>query len=305
MTRAAPPSLAPGEVAGSIAAMEERVMSSPREPPFRFEIVPASAVDRCPDGIGRLWDRSLDGLVIKGFLSEPTLAVVLDRLAHNRPELRRRIFEDRAYGEDPPYVISRGLITAPADLVDYFADAAHFRQGCRALFAGVEDFEDRLRHVLATIGGGARIELPSGPEGQPYSPATIRVLPPDGEITVHCGNDFLRRPECAHLRGLVDDESQLSFFVPLRLPAVGGDLELYAVSWDDTDGEQRIGAVPVSLVAAFSDRMKAPVGVGDLLIFDGGRIYHRVTPVGAAERRITIGGFLGYGLDHRVLHYWS
>jgi hypothetical protein len=45
-------------------------------------------------------------------------------------------------------------------------------------------------------------------------------------------------------------------------------------------------------------------GVGDLLVFDGGRHYHEVTRV-AGRARWTLGGFLALGRDHRSIYFWS
>lgn len=275
------------------------------EPLFRFDVVACDELDRYPEGIDRIWQRAIDGLIVKNVFTESTIAAVLERHRRGTPELRRRTFDDVGDGSELPYVISRGLITSPPDLGDYFADAAHFRAGCRELFAGHQDFETRFTEILSRIGAGVPNAVPTGPEGQTYSPATIRVLPSGRQIGLHSGNDFLRRPECAHMRSLVDNVTQLSFFVPLELPTEGGELELYPVSWGDTDGERRVDGIPVALLVALGRRMVAPVRVGDLLVFDGGRIYHAVTPVGPGGRRVTIGGFLGYTTDHRSLYYWS
>jgi hypothetical protein len=46
-------------------------------------------------------------------------------------------------------------------------------------------------------------------------------------------------------------------------------------------------------------------GVGDLLLFDAGRHYHRVTKVEGATSRWTMGGFLARDPGHGVLYYWG
>ncbi|HVE86441.1 MAG TPA: hypothetical protein VND93_26475 [Myxococcales bacterium] len=274
-------------------------------PPFRFAEIAREDVHRHPDAIQRLARGEIDGVVVKGVLPEATRSAVIDRLDRRTPPLRARIVEHVENGAEPPYVLSGGLIASPPDLAGYFADAAHFRAGCRELFRGHPDFEGLMAELIAAMGGGLPAEVPAGPEGQTYSPATVRVLPSTREIALHCGMDFLHRPECAHMRSVVDNAVQLSYFVPVLLPPSGGELELYDVTWGQTDGQRHVNGVPVAFMVALSRRMTAPVGRGDLILFDGGRIYHRVTPVCPGGRRVTIGGFVAYSTDRRRLYYWS
>ncbi len=116
----------------------------PSKPLFELDVVACDELDRYPDGINRVWRRITDGLIVKGVFDERTIAAVLERHARGAPELRRHTFEDGGDASELPYVVTRGLITSPPDLGDYFADAAHFRAGCRELFAGHQDFEARF-----------------------------------------------------------------------------------------------------------------------------------------------------------------
>ena len=44
---------------------------------------------------------------------------------------------------------------------------------------------------------------------------------------------------------------------------------------------------------------------GDLLIFYGGRIWHRVEPILGSKPRITLGGFINFSDDDKKCFYWS
>ena len=44
---------------------------------------------------------------------------------------------------------------------------------------------------------------------------------------------------------------------------------------------------------------------GDMLIFDGGRYFHRVSKVEGVLPRRTVGGFVGFSQNHDRLYYWS
>tara|TARA_B110000037_G_C17118308_1_gene504712 strand:+ start:2967 stop:3140 length:174 start_codon:yes stop_codon:yes gene_type:complete len=44
---------------------------------------------------------------------------------------------------------------------------------------------------------------------------------------------------------------------------------------------------------------------GDMIIFQGGEIWHRVELVKGKKSRYTIGGFMGFSLDDKEIIYWS
>jgi hypothetical protein len=56
---------------------------------------------------------------------------------------------------------------------------------------------------------------------------------------------------------------------------------------------QRFGTTPIRL---------AP---GDMILFTGGRIWHRVEPVEGESERVTIGGFVALAQDGERVYFWS
>jgi hypothetical protein len=44
---------------------------------------------------------------------------------------------------------------------------------------------------------------------------------------------------------------------------------------------------------------------GDILVFSGGPIWHRVENIKGDTPRITFGGFLNFSKDEKELFYWS
>jgi hypothetical protein len=99
----------------------------------------------------------------------------------------------------------------------------------------------------------------------------------------------------------------MSFYVPLVIPQNGGELRLFhtnCLKGGDSlikrfGGEEK--ARPHFEERGF--QIVAP-GVGDLLVFDGGRWYHDVTAITAGSRW-TLGGFLAVTRDHQAVYYWS
>jgi hapalindole-type alkaloid chlorinase len=192
-------------------------------------------------------------------------------------------------------------------LEHYFAQSAMFRRECRRLFAGGEDFEASVERAFAALAGGRPVVLPPGPGPHDhYTPATIRSLPPGCEIPLHVGNYFLQTPAYRDLATRVDLKDQLSYFIPLQNPEQGGELVVYELEWGTAAPEQTRGGR-----ANYDDSgdpwpgARFAPGVGELLLFNGGRYYHRVSRVGGARHRWTIGGFLSFSPDGASVLYWS
>ncbi len=218
--------------------------------------------------------------------------------------------------EDAPYTVGQAIVSTDHDLVDYFRDAAVQSARLQRLFAGQQDYEHRIAEVFSSLGGGLPAKVAHSPEGASFTPSTIRVLTEGHEMGVHVGNEFAQLPQARHLRGLIDMTDQISFFIPLSVPKAGGELVVYGVECNEMsaflpkakssessnvwlEGSAVFNAFQVFDSTAFAPR------AGDMLIFDGGRYYHRVSKVEGTAPRRTIGGFVGFSEAHDQLYYWS
>lgn len=257
----------------------------------------------------------LDGLVVRGAFPPECAATAAHRLLTPHDDLvrceipthelhRGWDFEDTS-SDALPYVVCRDLISSPLDQIAYFDSALRFRRGCRRLFRGGPDFQERVEAVLRVLGGNRAVDVPRGPAGQPYAHATARIWTAGHEIGIHCGLEILTVPGYAPVRELVDVTGQLSYFVLLQAPASGGALFLHDVRFSQLDADRRIDGWPVEIVAAMRASIPIQLVPGDLVIFDGGRIFHRVSVVGEGPNRITIGGFVALGPDHQTVLYWN
>jgi hypothetical protein len=283
---------------------------------FRLLDIEAADVARHATVIDDLRERRLDGLIVRGALPAGAAAAAVARLERGDTPLRRATFPGFPEVPASPHVFGRAIVACPPDLTEYFAEAAAFRSALPSLFAGDLDFEARLSSIFSVLAGGRPASVPAGPGGGTYTPATIRVLPEGHQIGVHVGNAFLRLPQARHLATLVEVDVQLSYFVPLTLPEAGGELVVYALEWSDTEAYlPPAGEASGDLVYDASDeairfielcdREVFRPGEGDLLIFDGGRYYHRVTPVRGGRPRRTLGGFVALTRDRAGVGYWS
>lgn len=287
----------------------------PGEPLFRFLDIDAADVGRYPTLIDDIRGGRADGVIVRGVLPREAIAAAVDRLERRDPPIPRTIFPGFTDDERAPYVLGRTIVSCPPDLGEYFADAAAFRGALPGVFREEPGFEARIEAVFRALSGGRPVSVPEGPEGKTYTSATVRVLPDGNEIGVHIGKSFMLLPQAWHLSRSVDVTEQLSYFVTLTLPEGGGELVVYALEWSDVEpylpkaGEARGSNVYAPSTAVqfieICDRESYRPGEGDLLLFDGGRYFHRVSHVRGGRPRRTIGGFLSLSLDHRAVSYWS
>lgn len=291
-----------------------RRQTSPNEPLFDFRYIDAADVHKHGSLIDDISERRVDGAIIRNALSPETLRVVKERLAKGSVPFAKRIFNGFPDAEGSPYTLGRAIVSASHDLVEYFDTARQTRKGLHDIFEGVGDFEERMAHLFGTL-SNRPVCVPEGPDGQTYAPATFRFLPEGRDIGIHVGNSFLRLPQAKHLSSIVDLVDQLSYFITIQAPEGGGELVVYGLEWDDVASQFPAELGPDELVYDSSGVMirlvelcsKQPFrpGDGDLLIFDGGRFYHRVAHILGKTPRCTLGGFLTFSRDRKTLCYWS
>ena len=281
---------------------------------FEFVDVAADDVRRYSGILQNIRNGRRPGLIVRNVFTLEAMEVVVGRLPGEAPRLGRFYFP---HAERPPrpYTLGSVLIANPPGSRDYFARASRFRSACRRLFEGFPDFESRLEAILGELAGGARVRVPPGPEpDSTYTSATIRVLPPSHGIPLHVGNDFLNMPHSAHLSTILDTHTQLSYFVTLSAADSGGELIVYSLQVGDpaavaanqrTGGSRYFASRDLTAIVDTFASVAVKPRAGDLLVFDGGRYYHRVAPVSGVATRRTIGGFAGFSKDLRGLFYWS
>ena len=151
-----------------------------------------------------------------------------------------------------------------------------------------------------------------------YPFSTYRYLTPDvGLMSVHCGNYFGKTFEDFYkdLTKKVAVENQMSFFIMLQEPDSGGELTLFNFRWKQgqtkndpredneiiqPDGSKMYVEDNPNII---KDKIKPKKG--DMILFQGGNIWHRVETVTGNTPRITFGGFIGISIDKTKFYYWS
>ena len=279
---------------------------------MHFHDLPFEQLERFPNAIEDMHCGRFEGLIIRGVYSRDAAEALARQIESGASPIERMPWPTQE--SEPAASIYGRPLMIESNESRYFASAARFREGCRTLFTGLPDFEERMVSVFERLSGGRRVRVPTTSAGESYTPATIRVLPPTRDIGLHVGNDFIRYPQARQLAAYADISCQLSYFVTLRGADAGGELLVYSVQWSDVENArlQRSGASPgygdLALARSLlpdSQKVSFKPESGDLLMFDGGRYYHCITPVEGTRNRVTIGGFLVFSADHRAIYYWS
>lgn len=288
---------------------------------YDFKYISPDQIDEFSNGIKDMHVRNFDGMIIKGFLSPSEIESIKKGFSGLPHDEFVHIREGRAY---PPVFaqLLRNVVGKPDDVknigkfTEYFDKCEAFRESFKEKF-GV-DFRHKIDDVFSRMGRGRSVDVPKGFNGQGrYTFCTIRCLIPEtGEMSVHTGNYF--RESCAefyeHLETQVKTYDQLSFFVTLQKAEAGGGLTLYDIEWKDgqtkdNPSENRyvrdVDGKLIDIQGLGRKTMTLTPEAGDLLIFNGAQIWHRVEIVKGKRDRMTIGGFIGFSEDDKEILYWS
>jgi hypothetical protein len=180
---------------------------------------------------------------------------------------------------------------------------------------GFEKFFDKLDEVMRFVGAPFDLQVPKLRLDQSNAvPATIRHFYPNmGGLFVHCGYLFqVQSPIYYQAVEPMKKEGQLSFFIVIQQPESGGELTLYDMVWEQVNSKDApenndfvLDKNGSKVYLKDVESKKFNPEPGDLLIFYGGKIWHRVEPILGSKPRITLGGFINFSDDEKKCFYWS
>lgn len=286
---------------------------------FSWKYLDVSELDQFPDAIKDIYDKKFDGIIIRNVCSQEEIATMKAAIE----------------GMDTDIMIPTGVgHSFPrlfAQLVKPDDDFSQERDNIKAYFSECEklpetlnehihfDIRTRIESIFEKIAGGRSVEIPKGFDKEGRYPGTsIRInYPGKGFIMVHSGNYFQQEfPKFyEHLKTEVNVTDQLSYFLTVNPAEIGGELTLFDLLWEPGQTKEsarhdneiflpdgtKLDSSPDSPLK----RMKVKPGAGDLLIFSGGPIWHKVELVEGTQNRITIGGFLSFTEDEKAIKYWT
>lgn len=248
-------------------------------------------LERChPGALGSLRAGEIDAIVVEALYDEATLARVATALA--TPEMTARLAPRDHADPAVPQVRVIGEPISPSmrvpqgpPLAHYFGQADAFRALCRALFAPAPPF---FEHVLAAL--TALAGIPASLPTPRYGWGTFRHVPPGCGLDLHCEGLYADIEALAPIATSVELEETISLFMPIVAPEGGGVLEVFGTARPAADEPPALRLAPAA---------------GELVLFAGGRRYHRVTPVEGERARWTIGAFAAYARDGERVHAWG
>lgn len=275
----------------------------PDRPVLDFKFIDASDTHLHADAFREIYNGTRGGLVVRGVYSKDEMARVVKRLEGSQQNFPQMLLP----ASQKSYFLGLCLEGGDPSLKDYLDAATRFRRETLPVFEGMEPFESRIERLFASLAGGRKVELAHFSDGRPYTPATIRILPPGGQLAPHCGNEMFNRPSYTHLHSIVDEYDQISYFLTLQEPEGGGGLIIYSLKWDEVGPDDILpdGRSNVGRLLADAEWMEVRPSAGDVLMFDGGRYLHRVDWIQGERTRWTMGGFLMFDQSGQKLYYWA
>ena len=248
------------------------------------------------DVLERLRRGRLTGVVVRGVYPPREAARAAERIATDAAGIEKIPLSPGA----APYSLGALMVTSPGGLEAYLDEAPRVAQLCERAFEGMAPVEPRLREVLSKLHAGRRVESPSHHDGRAYPLLSVRHVPAGTSLAAHCEKEQLHQRAYEELGPRLDGSTLLSFYLALNDSGHDDALQLF---------DLRVTGPMPHLTVQQKNKLRAaltkrrahgiPVRAGDVVVFDGGRHYHRVAP--SPNDRWTIGGFLSFSSSGEAL----
>lgn len=289
--------------------------------PYNFQNISVDDLLTRKEALWDLYTNRSDGFLIKNFLTEQEVDTIMSHF--------KKVLDDNpahtSVGFTYPTIFAEFSNRLKHDTEEtkveqkklYFEKTGNFNSGFKNEF-GV-DVKGRIESLFNALSGGREIKVAETADGTGHYPyATFRYLVPDkGLMSVHCGNYFGKTFEEFYkdLTQKVAVENQMSYFIMLQEPEEGGELTLFNFRWkegqtkkDNTEDNEIIQPDGSKMYVENDPNIlkdKITPKKGDMILFQGGNIWHRVETVRGKVPRITFGGFIGMSIDKSKIFYWS
>ena len=283
---------------------------------LQFKTVEYQDLENETNLIKKIKDGEIHGLLIKNVLTSDQINGLINGIKNVDLEEQ--------------YKINSGLTIFPEafSLIDqlsqhnaekagtFFANATKFWERSESNFGF--NFPEYLYRIISAINGGHKVQPVDGYQKNTFcTPATFKIISnQNGELKAHCGNYFYNEFDFfyGHLEKHSMVKNQLSYFFTLQKPLAGGELIVYNLKWDDvkirlkydTALKDKNGKIYDLLDEDQVERVIINPEPGDLVLFSGGQIWHKVDFVQGSVDRITLGGFLSVDRrNEKDLFIWS
>lgn len=277
---------------------------------FNFIELPFGEIGNNEDLVRMLRNGELQGVVIKDVFTSEEIEAIKSVLAVLTEE--QVVITPSGKLFPAPFAI----ITDSGERLSTYYDKLNKLYEAKEKYSSIKHTFEKLDNFFKKIAPSFSVKIPLIKlKNAAVSAGTFRIfLPNQGGLHVHCGNLFQAQSEYYYslINKNIDKNNQLSYFLVIQQPERGGELTIYDMLWKDVkskktpeENESVIddngNTIYLKDVRNFSIK---PLP-GDILVFNGGPIWHRVENVGGSIPRITLGGFLNFSNDGKELYYWS
>ncbi|PCH95433.1 MAG: hypothetical protein COB85_04565 [Bacteroidetes bacterium] len=273
---------------------------------YKWKKIEVDQLGTCPQGFREIFEGNLDGFLIKNVMSQKELQT----FSKNFTSWHTKVKTPMPFGEFYGKKVNRSDGNfQKLELGDYFSLSGVFREDLRNVFGF--DIEKRIMQTIHAVAEGVEVYVPKNDEGLTFIPSSVRVCKPyKGAIGSHVGNDFnYKMPEIQLLDSMAKLEGQLSYFLLLEQPESGGELVLFDLLWPESpesiSNQEQLGNEERDEVLDNLQKMHIAPQAGDMILFAGGRIWHRVKDIGGSVDRITIGGFATFSRNEEKIIIWG
>jgi hypothetical protein len=277
---------------------------------FDFIEVPFSNIEQSGGLVSKIKNNEIAGFI----MTEVFTSEQVEEIKISLQSLNKDVFMPTPSGKvfPAPFAV---ITNAEERLEEYYNKLQAFDKYKNSV-AVIKMFTERLDYFFKSVAVNYKVSVPVNRiKDREVALGTFRLFYPNmGGLHVHCGNLFQAQSMFYYslVKNDIDMNDQLSYFVVLQQSEKGGELTIYDMLWDNVKRKESPenneyviddsnNSIYVKDLKSFAVKPKP----GDILVFSGGPIWHRVEDIKGISPRITFGGFLNFSKDDKELFYWS
>ncbi|MDZ4846233.1 MAG: 2OG-Fe(II) oxygenase [Chitinophagales bacterium] len=277
---------------------------------FKFIEVPFANIEQAGSLVHQIKSKEIAGFIMKSVFKPDQISQIKDFLG----KLSESEFMPTPSGKIFPAPFA--IITDTEQMLDTYYSKLSILDDYKRSNPALKTLTDTLDLFFKSVANNYQVSIPINKiKNTEVAPGTFRLFYPNrGGLHVHCGNLFQAQSMFYYslIKNDIDMDDQLSYFVVLQQSETGGELTLYDMLWERAKRKESPennefiiddSGSPIYIKDMKSFAVK-PVP-GDILVFSGGPIWHRVEDITGTIPRITFGGFLNFSKDNKELFYWS
>lgn len=280
-----------------------------------FSFITITDVNQLNDSLMQdLLNENITGVLIKHFLNKQEVDMALQGV-WNKPYQEKTRINDGFYSHPITFAQFTQLKQAGKLTLNQYCDIASELLTNQEKTYGINVVKKLTDYLMLHKPFQLVSPILNKQNGQELVPFTIReLLPGKGELIIHCENLFFKEFPLFFelLQDLDIKENKLSYFITLSAAEEGGELCCFDINWSDVkkrvdnelledEHEQTINIVNNPNVHRYFVKPEP----GDLLLFAGGNVWHRVEKVAGFKSRITLGGFIAETTTPGKYYIWS